>query len=68
MRTYRLILVGFGNVGQGFAQILREQGALSQHIADHSDVLVEIIQKRLNNPAVDAIFPEHSVHFKGIVG
>ncbi|MCG2786966.1 MAG: homoserine dehydrogenase [Anaerolineae bacterium] len=26
MRTYRLILVGFGNVGQGFAQILREQG------------------------------------------
>lgn len=25
MRTYRLILVGFGNVGQGFAQILREQ-------------------------------------------
>ena len=26
MRTYRLILIGFGNVGQGFAQILREQG------------------------------------------
>ncbi len=27
MRTYRLALIGFGNVGQGFAQILRDQGA-----------------------------------------
>jgi homoserine dehydrogenase len=26
MRTYRLALIGFGNVGQGFAQILHEQG------------------------------------------
>lgn len=26
MRTYRLALIGFGNVGQGFAQILRDQG------------------------------------------
>lgn len=34
---------------------------------DYRDVLGEIIQKRLNNPAVDAIFPEHSVRFKGIV-
>jgi hypothetical protein len=31
-------------------------------------VLAEIIQVRLNNPAVDAIFPEHSLRFKGIVG
>jgi homoserine dehydrogenase len=31
MRTYRLALIGFGNVGQGFAQILRDQGdALAQ--------------------------------------
>jgi homoserine dehydrogenase len=27
MRTYRLALIGFGNVGQGFAQILSERGA-----------------------------------------
>ncbi len=26
MHTYRLALIGFGNVGQGFAQILRDQG------------------------------------------
>ncbi|HMP39839.1 MAG TPA: homoserine dehydrogenase [Roseiflexaceae bacterium] len=26
-RTYRIILIGFGAVGQGFAQILRDQGA-----------------------------------------
>lgn len=25
MRTYKLLMVGFGNVGQGFAQILRDQ-------------------------------------------
>jgi homoserine dehydrogenase len=26
MKTYRLALIGFGNVGQGFAQILRDHG------------------------------------------
>ena len=26
MHTYRLAIIGFGNVGQGFAQILRDQG------------------------------------------
>ncbi|HZY41526.1 MAG TPA: homoserine dehydrogenase, partial [Anaerolineae bacterium] len=26
MQTYRLALIGFGNVGQGFARILRDQG------------------------------------------
>ena len=26
MRTYRLALIGFGNVGQGFTQILRDKG------------------------------------------
>jgi homoserine dehydrogenase len=31
MRSYRLALIGFGNVGQGFAQILREQGADLAH-------------------------------------
>lgn len=28
METYRLALIGFGNVGQGLAQILRDRGAL----------------------------------------
>ncbi len=27
MKTYRLALIGFGNVGQGFAQILRDYGS-----------------------------------------
>ncbi len=27
MQTYRLAIIGFGNVGQGFAQILRDDGA-----------------------------------------
>lgn len=27
MRSYRLAMIGFGNVGQGFAQILRDRGA-----------------------------------------
>jgi homoserine dehydrogenase len=27
MKTYRLALIGFGNVGQGFTQILRDEGA-----------------------------------------
>ena len=36
--------------------------------SDYRDVLAEIIQVRLNNPAVDAIFPEHSIRFRGIVG
>ena len=26
MRTYRLAIIGFGNVGQGLAQIIKEQG------------------------------------------
>lgn len=36
--------------------------------SDYRDVLAEIIQLRLNNPAVEAIFPGHSLRFKGIVG
>jgi len=27
MQTYRLAIIGFGNVGQGFTQILRDEGA-----------------------------------------
>jgi hypothetical protein len=36
--------------------------------SDYRDVLAEITQVRLNNPAVEAIFPEHSLRFMGIVG
>ena len=28
MQTYRLALIGFGNMGQGFVQILKEQGEM----------------------------------------
>lgn len=31
MQPYRLALIGFGNVGQGFAQILRDKGAQLAH-------------------------------------
>lgn len=40
MKTYRLALIGFGNVGQGFAQILRDRGdALAQQFG----VLLQIV-------------------------
>ncbi|HRN67841.1 MAG TPA: homoserine dehydrogenase [Promineifilum sp.] len=42
MRTYRLALIGFGNVGQGLATILRDQGQViaSQHGAEYRIVAV----------------------------
>lgn len=40
MHTYRLALIGFGNVGQGFAQILRDQG---DHLARQFGVAVTIV-------------------------
>jgi len=40
MRTYRLALIGFGNVGQGFAQILRDRGA---DLAQRFDVQFQIV-------------------------
>ncbi|MEW5719959.1 MAG: homoserine dehydrogenase, partial [Chloroflexota bacterium] len=47
VRTYRLALLGFGNVGQGFAQILKEQGALlaQRFGAQFSIVAVSDLQK-----------------------
>ena len=35
---------------------------------DYRDVLSEILQKRLNNPALDAIFPQYEPHLKNILG
>lgn len=40
MLTYRLALIGFGNVGQGMAQILRDKG---DFLAEHFDVRFEIV-------------------------
>ena len=40
MRTVRLALIGFGNVGQGFAQILRDQGA---ELAQRFDLDLKIV-------------------------
>lgn len=40
MRSYRLALIGFGNVGQGFAQILHEQGA---ELARKFDIELKIV-------------------------
>lgn len=40
MKTYRLALIGFGNVGQGFVQILREK---ADFLRDTYDVQFEIV-------------------------
>jgi len=40
MRTYRLALIGFGNVGQGFTQILRDKG---QKLAEQSGTKFMIV-------------------------
>lgn len=40
MRTYRLALIGFGNVGQGLATILRDQGKM---IADRNGAEYRIV-------------------------
>ena len=42
MRTYRLALIGFGNVGQGLATILRDHGTMiaGQHGAEYRIVAV----------------------------
>ena len=47
MRTYRLALIGFGNVGQGLATILRDYGAhiAGQHGADFRIVAVNAARK-----------------------
>jgi homoserine dehydrogenase len=53
MKTYRLALIGFGNVGQGFAQILRERGEMlaSQYGARLVIVAVsDLLKGSLYNP------------------
>ncbi|MEM8535206.1 MAG: DUF1501 domain-containing protein, partial [Chloroflexota bacterium] len=36
--------------------------------SDYRDILGEILQKRLNNPQIDEIFPEYAPTFRGVVG
>lgn len=53
MRTYRLALIGFGNVGQGLATILRDHGPAiaGQHGAEFRIVAVNTARRgRIYNP------------------
>ena len=53
MHTYKLAIIGFGNVGQGFTQILRDQGPelASQHNVEFKIVAVcDLIKGSLYNP------------------
>lgn len=47
MQTYRLALIGFGNVGQGLATILRDQGQdlLRQHDVEFRIVAVNTVRR-----------------------
>lgn len=54
MRTYRLALIGFGNVGQGFAQILRDRGEEIKHRFGAEFQLVavsDLLKGSLHDPA-----------------
>jgi homoserine dehydrogenase len=54
MRTVRLALIGFGNVGQGFAQILHDQGAeLAQKFGLEIQIVAvcDLLKGSVCNPA-----------------
>ena len=51
MRMVRLALIGFGNVGQGFAQILRDQG---DELARHFELELKIVA--VSDPLKGSIF------------
>jgi homoserine dehydrogenase len=54
MRTYRLAIIGFGNVGQGLAQILEERGAILRQQFDVDVRITAVSDIRLGsvyNPA-----------------
>ena len=53
MKTYRLALIGFGNVGQGFAQILCERGdALAEQFGLRLQIVAvsDLLKGSLYNP------------------
>ena len=67
MRTYRLALIGFGNVGQGLATILRDYGPTiaAQHGADYRIVAVNTARKgRVYNP--DGLDPDQLLQNCGV--
>jgi homoserine dehydrogenase len=53
MHTYKLAIIGFGNVGQGFTQILRDQGPdlASQHGVDFKIVAIcDLMKGSIHDP------------------
>lgn len=53
MNTYRLALIGFGNVGQGFAQIVHEQGdTIAQQLGVQMTIVAvsDLLKGSLYNP------------------
>jgi homoserine dehydrogenase len=53
MRTYRLALIGFGNVGQGFAQILRDKGTVLAEQSGAKFVIIavcDLLKGSIYNP------------------
>lgn len=55
MRTYRLALIGFGNVGQGFAEILRDRG---DELAHRFELDLKIVA--VSDPLKGSIYQPHS--------
>jgi homoserine dehydrogenase len=53
MRTYKLALIGFGNVGQGFAQILRDQATelARQGVAYKIVAICDLLKGSIYDPA-----------------
>ncbi len=53
MQTYRLAMIGFGNVGQGFTQILRDEGAeLAQQYGARFQIVAvcDLLKGSLHDP------------------
>lgn len=53
MQTYRLAIIGFGNVGQGFTQILRDEGAeLAQQVGARFQIVAvcDLLKGSVHDP------------------
>jgi uncharacterized protein (DUF1501 family) len=42
------------------------QGQDLEVTIDYRDILAEIVQQRLNNPSLEAVFPDHTPTFQGV--